>query len=574
MKRDNYIYGMMAAAALLAASCTDFDDYNKAYTNVSEESTRTLWQNITERKDLTQFAAIAKKAGYDAELNSSRCLTVWAPVDNTYDYQRYLDMDVDSVKMKFMENHIANYAFAITGESKNERVHTLNNKSYLFANGEAGGYTFDGIAMQGNGTPCVNGMLHVISGEVPFYPSLYESIMEKSGTGVDSIVNYYKKYATSELDKTQSIEGPIVDGKQTYLDSVMVENNALFRSLRANISLEDSSFTMALPTDEAYDEAYKAISKLYKYPSKLEWKEVSPLLAGPSPSVSSVTVDADLNDSITRRSIASNLIFSNNNWYNYWLTDKPQTWQRDSLVSSMRNILSNGPEFLYGHKVSEEKNSNGKTIIIDSLAMLPWETYNPEISVPIFSSHYRPYNNTNTSTLSTIFLTDDQIDKSKKGSIVYNEGDTVVIRQYLEFKAASERVSPQVYFYVPDVRATKYNVYVVFVPARYALGSTEAEKLYKVDFSICYADANGKFLSSPKTYSKVTSADSSNVDMVKMCEVEFPVSYYNQNAYPYISIKSSRNFRTESGKYDNTLRIAAILFRPVEYDEYLNSKNQ
>ena len=83
MKRDNYIYGMMAAAALLAASCTDFDDYNKAYTNVSEESTRTLWQNITERKDLTQFAAIAKKAGYDAELNSSRCLTVGAPVDNT-----------------------------------------------------------------------------------------------------------------------------------------------------------------------------------------------------------------------------------------------------------------------------------------------------------------------------------------------------------------------------------------------------------------------------------------------------------------------------------------------------------
>lgn len=574
MKRDNYIYGMMAAATLLAASCTDFDDYNKAYTNVSEESTRTLWENINERTDLTQFVEIAKKAGYDQELNSPRCLTVWAPLDGTYDYQRYLDMPVDSVRMKFMENHIANYNFAITGEAKNERVHTLNDKSYVFASGEAGGYTFNGLAMQGNGTPSVNGMLHVINGAVPFYPSIYESIFEKDSVGLDSIVRYYKKYATSELDKTQSIEGPIVDGKQTYLDSVMIDNNALFRSLRADISLEDSSFTMIMPTDEAYAEAYNRISKLYKYPTKLEWKEVSPLLQGPSPTATSVKVDEDLQDSIARREIASTLIFSNNNWYNYWLTDKPQTWQRDTLVSSMGYKLSNGAEFLNGHKVSVEKNSNGQTVIADSLGMLPWETYNPEISVPIFSGAYRPYTNTSTATLSTISLTKDEIDMSKKGAVVESNGDTIVYTRYLELKAASERVLPQAYFYVPNVRATKYNVYVVFVPARYKLGSTDVEKLYKVDFTICYADANGKFLTKPVTYSKVPSNDSTCVDMVKMCEVEFPVSYYNQKAYPYISIKSNRNRSSEINTHDNSLRIAAILFRPVEYDEYLNSKNQ
>ena len=44
---------MIAAATLLAASCTDFDDYNEAYKTGSPESKKTLWENISSLSDLT-----------------------------------------------------------------------------------------------------------------------------------------------------------------------------------------------------------------------------------------------------------------------------------------------------------------------------------------------------------------------------------------------------------------------------------------------------------------------------------------------------------------------------------------
>ena len=587
MKRKNhYIFGMVAVAATLsAASCTDFDDYNTAYTKVSAESTRTLWENILSREDLSQFAEVAAKVGFDKELSASRTYTVWAPVNGSFDYDKYINrMDSDSVRYKFIENHIANYNYAMTGEVHNERVHTLNEKSYVLATNEDGSSTFDGIAMQGKGTPSINGTLHTINGEAVFYPNIYESVFET--TGSDSIVNYFNKYKSEYLDTKNSIEGPIVDGKQTYIDSVMVSDNSIFRSFRAYLAREDSSYTMLLPTDEAFLSAYNRIKPCFAYPATMSYYEISSAFQGENPTASSLKVEtstmtaAYLQDSIVKMILISPLLLNNNRRENYWLVGKETGWTPDSLVSTLYDYMSNGREIaeeaMHGAPVAVR--SNGYVRTVDTLAYKSWEIWNPTISVPINNSTYRPYTNTTAAVVSTVSLTEDEVDPTRLDStLLTTDGEVNMPLSYLNFAANGDRRAPDAYFYIPNVRSTKYNLYIEFIPARYKLGSTATEKLYKFNVTVKYAGKDGSVSNSTKKeFKNVETTDSNKIQQILVGEIEFPASYCGLSCYPYIYVKSARSTIStkDYDKYDNNLRISRIFLRPVEYDNYLSEQNQ
>ena len=47
---------MMAATMLTAISCSDFDDYNEVPAEQSVAAQQTLWQNISNNKELSDFA--------------------------------------------------------------------------------------------------------------------------------------------------------------------------------------------------------------------------------------------------------------------------------------------------------------------------------------------------------------------------------------------------------------------------------------------------------------------------------------------------------------------------------------
>ena len=56
----------MAAAVLMAAtSCSDFSDYNDTPVSDVQQAERTLWENISQNDQLSDFATLVKKAGFD-----------------------------------------------------------------------------------------------------------------------------------------------------------------------------------------------------------------------------------------------------------------------------------------------------------------------------------------------------------------------------------------------------------------------------------------------------------------------------------------------------------------------------
>lgn len=106
---------MVAAAMLSATSCTDFSDYNEAYNDSNASADKTLWENINGDSNLSQFASLLTKAGYDKVLNSANSYTVWAPVNGTFDMSQYENLDSAQLVQQFVKNHIANYNYVVSG---------------------------------------------------------------------------------------------------------------------------------------------------------------------------------------------------------------------------------------------------------------------------------------------------------------------------------------------------------------------------------------------------------------------------------------------------------------------------
>ena len=218
MKHYKYLgYAMMAAGMLAATSCSDFSDYNEAKLDSTPSGNLTLWENISQNPQLSEFAQLVKKTGFDSELNNTRYLTVWAPANGTFNRADLETLTDSALLAQFIKSHVAEYGHAATG-LLNERVHTLNDKSFTFAG--SGNYTFDGVDITATNMPSINGLMHMLNGAARFFPNLYEYIF--MAQGVDSLRQQFLKYQRTYLDPDASIKGPMVNGVQTYIDSVLI----------------------------------------------------------------------------------------------------------------------------------------------------------------------------------------------------------------------------------------------------------------------------------------------------------------------------------------------------------------
>jgi len=577
MKNNKYIGLMMAAAMLAATSCSDFNDYNEVPSDALPEGNQTLWQNISSNQDLTDFADLVKQAGFEAELEKSRSYTIFAPKNGSFVKSEFEGMDNKDLLQQFVKNHIAEYNHVATG-AVNMRIHTLNEKSYIFEGN--GKYTFAGIDISKPNLPSNNGVIHMLDNYAHFYPNLYEYL--KVAEIIDSLRNHFMHYEVTYLDEGNSVKGPMVDGMQTYIDSVMVTYNSLCDRLGAKLDNEDSTYTFIMPTSQAFSKSYKKIASYYKYVDNIEIQDVQNYTKATDTKIKTVQVNADYQtDSLTRMSIVNNLIFSNNDLYNQWLIGKGEN--TDTIRSTRRTKLSNPEDLLTKYMVGNAvPMSNGYARIVDSLAIYPWEAYTPKLEI-------------NPKSLSNKFPNSVG---EKKESVpdtllkkVFGEDFDKTSYKYTTILANGERTQPDFAIELPGVMSTTYNFYVVLMPSawkqfgndprpnwlnfelNYANAAGKATKYY---FSKPYADAilSGGTLPEPaKSVSSTTAFtnDPEKTDTIFIGRFTFPISYSNIGDY-YPSIRVTTPISVFNKKhletYNRDVRLAAIILKPLELDEF------
>ena len=547
----------LCIAALTA--CSDWDDHYEADSSILDTQQATLWENIQKNGNLSEFRTLLQKVGYDEVLNATQTYTVWAPADGTYDYSTLSAMSNDRLLKEFVQNHIARNNYPISG-AVNERIYTLNEKLMLF--GGNGNYTIQNVGIANPNMASRNGVIHLLNGKIPFMGNIYEAL-NNDDYALDSIANFFHSYDVKKLNEQKSVQGPMLNGQITYLDSVFDEHNDLFSRYFAYINREDSNYTMIMPTNVAWSKAKATVEKFFTYVPSFEFMEDT----SPNDAKKTTIEIKDtqfLKDSIVNYMLTSSL-FYNNNLYDNRKLNNLQTGQRlncDSLYGTLyTKVYSEDAAALFENAQRVDK-SNGAIWITDTMQIHPWTIWNPEIRVE--GEAYQ----TLASTVNV--ASDPQRIYVAPGTKNPEVAGHVSNDYYVEAQPASSSTNPGVVFYLPEVRSTTYCVYVVLVPANITSSIIEA-KPNKFNVSMGYADNRGKNQDRDRSWCLESAyvSDSSRVDTIYLGDFTFPVAYAGTgDYYPYLRINSAVTSR-ERTLYDRTLRVDCVILRPKELDEYL-----
>ena len=536
-------------------SCTDWDDHYEPESAVLPSQQLSLWANIEGNASLTQFASLLRQTGYDQKLAASQSYTVWAPADGTFDYATLSAQGADRLRHEFVENHIARNSYPATG-AVDQRVFMLNEKMMRFSG--SGNYAMQGVALTQRNLGCANGLVHVLQGQIPFLPNIYESLNNEQ-FAIDSICDFFHSYDVKRLNEQKSVQGPTFNGEITYLDSVFDEHNDLYQLYHAYIHREDSNYTMLVPTNTAWQAARERLRSMYNFVPRFEFMENTSTTTTDK-KVTPVDLNADyLRDSLVNRCLMRDL-FYNNNLYDNGALMPTAGRQPDSLVSTTgAKVYSDDARLLFANATYVGK-SNGALYVTDSLAMRPWTSWCPEmvqeaerklLLANSFSVAEEP---------SVVTVSSGRRNPAVPGQLSGNA--------FLLAQPSASNTNPEVDFYLDGVRSIEYSVYVVFVPA--TINDVNATALpNRAIITMGYADEKGKSqekrMRNPVDNTNYFSNDPTKVDTVYLGDFQFPIAYVGTgNYYPYLRIRSTAN-----AQYDRTLRIDCIILRPKELDTYM-----
>lgn len=592
---------------LAATSCSDFSDYNAIDASAEPSADKTLWENIKANANLSDFAEVLEKVGYDKVLNASHTYTVWAPVNGSFDKDSLFSLSESKIIKEFVKNMVANYSHQET-DLNDTTVFMLNEKLLKFHGKNTSSMTFDGQSLVANAEstaynyPSINGILYTVSNPSTFRSNGYEvisDVKDKAGKFYDMIM----KYHTETLDEKNSVKGEIVNGLQVYDDSVLIVSNTYTEgSLRSKIACEDSLYTVLIPNDEAWTEAYDRIKKYYNYIPELNYQDLTDeKLSGKKGGsnstgtcfmeknigqktikLTSKPADSEFSDnaaywtdSISKRLLTYNFIYSETNTkYNSKFANGQKFTEADSIYSTTRNLLTNLPE-LDKATVETKVLSNGHARIIDKFPFKSWETYAPEIRTRNVG-RYVTASGSNVSRVTVLNPSKDicTFDKANEENLNYVR---VNVPQGSAF-------APEMDFTLSNVLSTTYDIYAVVVPGWIENhgDSTYVRKPYTLRFDLNYTNEkneevrgrfNGKELVTVaaqviKVPAFICGAE--KVDTIKLGRVTFPVCYAGTKAYPnikaYCTLTSFGSANRK--KYDQQIRIANIIMKPIDLVEY------
>lgn len=569
---------LCAACALALASCSD--DHFDVSPEVSGRST--VWQNIQDNPELTQFADLLQRVTYSKSevnkttetyaqmLNSDQTFTVWAPKNGTFDYSRYDQLIQDgqtyTVEKELIANSMTRYTHIVSG-ADSASLELFNSKTALFSSKDA---TVKGQKITEANITSKNGVLHVTDGAISYDPNLYEYI--KSTAGLDSLKTFLTRYEKYDFDEKASTQGPTVDGQITWVDSVSNLSNTYLSYLNAKINHEDSLYAMVMPSNEAWAQALQKTRPYYVYNDSYRMPQYSE--TSTSTTYTTYDVSQTIKDSLAetgaKGAIIQNTVF-NARYQQPGKTyaDFSQPGACDSLQSTTGRVFYD-PESaqLFGGATPYEA-SNGYAYVTQSYTY-PYDSWADELERSVNTSVVDRYQrctveNTRYSQKTSYALTDS------------TSRDTTLTYTALYVNPTSASVNPNLTISLPQVLSTKYDIYVVMPPnldtgkpskfratiGYHELGSS-AYKEVQLDVPDGVSGSGKNF------ENRLTHLDADGrtcfMDTVQIArDFEFPVCYdgLDREVHPTLKIES-RVTSSEAKNYTRELIIKEIILKAKE----------
>ncbi len=520
--RINKIYPLITLILLFVFAISCDDEMDKHYDQNADVSVSNLMEQIDQRPELSTYASMLRATGMDAVLTQAQSYTVWAP---TNDVLGSVDMtDMDALK-NAVSNYIARHIQNAVGSM--DTVFYMINQKYITVKGKSGAYFFGGESLLQANIPASNGVLHIVGGQVPFLQNIWQYM---TNPGFDSIRTYLYSFDEIGMDITRSKAVDIDTTGMIVYDTVFTNTNTMLYTANGlgigALNREDSLYTMVMPTNEAWKEAYNTIKSYYKSNN---------LLIGDS-----------IQNANTKYAIVRDLVYRG-------ALNNPSMSPVDSLVSTRNSVFYAPGSHFNGTKKTL---SNGLIYITNQLTYAPWESWHKKIVVEAEYSLGREY------TL----------------SLLYSRGNTnwkdVSNFSFLDVQGFVKSARPTVTFEIPNTLSAAYNIYCVFIPRSYYERTNITEKT-RVKFDIQQRDTKN-----PKNWKALGSNDTAGATIVPEDNTTSPTEIkkmliYENFIFPYANYNSAQNdirikvscaittAESNSG-YSNNMLIDYIVLEPVQ----------
>jgi hypothetical protein len=604
---NNYINwfktGLIGIVAIVGCNaCTD--DWNDHYDVNSNTATATLWENITARPQLSNFANILKSVKvsksetrltnttYQDLLSSSSTFTIWAPENGTYNADSIMALikagKTYEVESSFIKNHIARFNHPAVG-TVDEDVTMYNNKVSHFAN-SSDGYTFKSTAldMSNSNIGSCNGTLHQLKGMAGFKPNLYEFM--STTTGLDSVYNFFKSNEITKFNADASTQGPKVNGQPTYVDSIFYTTSTVANSLFFYPTSEDSLYAMVMPTNAAWNEGLEKTKGLYNYRNTYVQAITSTNEKGEESTTNvTTTLNADsMQQFQAKYALLKAGVFNARYQYGAKVSDYNNSAAIDSLqTTTYLKLYNNDPikgmttasDIFDGQNPTEV--SNGYAFVVNHWKYRLNQTIMPNIDV--YGSGYNVETNSQCY-YNPIYVSAGQQNPNVSGLLLYNG--------YLDFVPTTAAANPTATFKIKNVLSGTYDIYAVVVPENITNERLENPKPNLFKATMTYYDDPSKSTTKTATSKQtgnylrdesvitsdlgsgtVQALDSAGaetdspvitnkVDSVLLFrDFKFPICYSGlENAYVTLKIQSTISTK-QTKLYTREIRINEILFK-------------
>ena len=543
--------GILVFTGLLVSyACSDtWDDHYDPNLSTGNVVDATIYQQIKSTNELSDFLEILDKTGYSALLDESQIVTVFAPVNGSFNKDSLLteiaNGHKDQVITRFVKNHIARYNYS--SNTNKQDIMLLNQKKTTLTNGVVG---VDSVHAKSVNTVCNNGILHVMNSELTFHPNIYELL--ELDPDVDSMYTIIKYYDDDSLDVNRSVyRGVDEDGNRIYVDSVMIKANRLMQRLDSYIYREDSNYLVIAPRKSAYNERYQLVKSYFNF-----------------------NVHEDDRDSLQQ--YYANYFTLNTLFYNR----NANIYDKDSLVTTTYSRWD--PEHNVFYKPYEEEGllapgsyydkitcSNGIVYKTDSFPTSIYDAFFHEIKV-------EAEGNIN-------------IEEDEKGNQSYTKNcnysyrsdnvHPVSERGYLDVMPATAAAQPYIAYNIPNTLSGKYDIYLVTVPLKYGRSVEDADTLKGYQFRVNMFYRTNKATDTgsqwPKTRNEVLKnpadslgkdqnfrSDPEKIDTIFLGTVELTECYYRTSKAGVMIQIQSYVSSSEAKTYSRRMLLDRLVLRP------------
>ena len=448
--------GIFVAAGLVVSyACSDtWDEHYDANLATGNVVDATIYQQLT--GELSDFREIIDKTGYASLLDESQLVTVFAPVNGSFNKDSLLQEiekgHKDQVITRFVKNHIARYNYSSTAEKQD--IMLLNKKKTSLTNGVVG---VDSVHAKTVNTVCTNGILHVLNSELAFHPNIYE--LFELDPDIDSMYTIIKYYDDDSLDVNRSVyRGVDDDGNRIYVDSVMIKNNRLMQRLDSYIYREDSNYLVIAPRKSAYNERYQLVNSYFNF-----------------------NVHEDDRDSL--QAYYANYFTLNTLFYNR----NANIYDKDSLVTTTYSKWD--PEHNVFYKPYSDEGILAPDNYYQKVTCSNGIVYKTnEFPTSIYDAFFHEIKLEAESTGNINIEEDDKGNQSftKNCNYQYRSDNIhpVSERGYLDVMPATAAAQPYIAYNIPNTLSGEYDIYLVTVPLKWGRSVEDADTLKGYQFRV------------------------------------------------------------------------------------------